>query len=94
MFCSFKFTKKVFVVMCTCFLIGLVAGGFGIHKAVTSSTSRQGVGTGNTTAYHYVSWHFKRYKTTGKIRHFSRIAGKRYEISQQKTDIPLYLCRM
>ena len=36
MFCSFKFTKKVFVVMCTCFLIGLVAGGFGIHKAVTA----------------------------------------------------------
>ncbi len=36
MFCSFKFTKKVFVVMCTCFLIGLAAGGFGIHKAVTA----------------------------------------------------------
>ncbi len=36
MFYSFKFTKKVFVVMCTCFLIGLVAGGFGIHKAVTA----------------------------------------------------------
>ena len=36
MFCSFKFTKKVFAVMCTCFLIGLAAGGFGIHKAVTA----------------------------------------------------------
>ena len=36
MFCSFKFTKKVFVVMCACFFMGLAAGGFGIHKAVTA----------------------------------------------------------
>ena len=56
MFYSFKFTKKVFVVMCTCFLIGLAAGGFGIHKAVTAVQ-----------------------------------ADKELE---QKTDIPLYLCRM
>lgn len=43
MFFSVKFTKRFFILVCTCFLIGLAAGGFGIHKAVTAVQTNQGV---------------------------------------------------
>ncbi len=36
MFLSLKFTRKMFIGICVCFLFGLAAGGFGIHKAVTA----------------------------------------------------------
>ncbi|MFQ7026879.1 MAG: hypothetical protein ACLRRA_07890 [Acutalibacteraceae bacterium] len=87
MFCSFKFTKKVFVVMCTCFLIGLVAGGFGIHKAVTAVQADKELEQGiqlPIIMYHGIL----KIQNDRKIRHFSRIAGKRYEISQRKRIYP------
>lgn len=46
MFFSLKFTKKSFIVLCTCFLVGLAAGGFGIHKAVTAVQANQEVSAG------------------------------------------------
>ncbi len=88
MFYSFKFTKKVFVVMCTCFLIGLAAGGFGIHKAVTAVQADKELEQGiqlPIIMYHGI---LKDTKRQGKYVISPEIVGKRYEISQRKRIYP------